>query len=101
LEAEEPPLAGPCGTRSRPATNTPFATATSGKLTNGIIPEEQHQACDKEEAQTNHVERFNLTSRQRIGRLTWKTLSFSKSYFMHIVVRLILTHYKQIEAMEL
>ncbi|RYG67992.1 IS1 family transposase [bacterium] len=64
-----------------------------------VIPEEQHQACGKEEGQTNHVERFNLTLRQRIGRLTRKTLSFSKSYFMHIIVfRLFLKLYNQNKA---
>ena len=42
-----------------------------------VIPASQHQACGKEEGQTNHVERFNLTLRNRVGRLVRKTLSFS------------------------
>ncbi|WP_106381461.1 IS1 family transposase [Abditibacterium utsteinense] len=59
-----------------------------------VLPQEQHQACGKEKGETNHVERFNLTLRQRIGRLTRKTLSFSKSVLMHLIVfRLFLVQY--------
>lgn len=59
-----------------------------------VLPQEQHQACGKAEGETNHVERFNLTLRQRIGRLTRKTLSFSKSVLMHLIVfRLFLVPY--------
>lgn len=49
-----------------------------------VLPPEQHQACRKKQGQTNHVERFNLTLRQRVGRLTRKTLSFSKNLLMHL-----------------
>lgn len=48
-----------------------------------VVPNEQHRACGKGEGQTNPVERFNLTLRQRVGRLTRKTLSFSKSLLWH------------------
>ncbi len=59
-----------------------------------MLPPDQHQPCGKQEGETNHVERFNLTLRQRIGRLTRKTLSFSKSVLMHLVVfRLFLVRY--------
>jgi IS1 family transposase len=34
---------------------------------------------------TNHLERFNLTLRQRLSRLIRKTLSFSKSLKMHLI----------------
>lgn len=44
-----------------------------------VLPKEQHQACGKNEGQTNHVERFNLTLRQRVSRLVRKTLSYSKN----------------------
>lgn len=38
-----------------------------------------HQLCLKEEAQTNHLERWWASLRNRLGRLTRKTLSFSKA----------------------
>ena len=49
-----------------------------------IIPEEQHSAVGKETGETAHVERWNNTLRQRLGRFVRKTLSFSKSTLMHI-----------------
>jgi IS1 family transposase len=48
-----------------------------------VIPDEQHHAVGKESGQTNHVERWNNTLRQRLGRFVRKTLSFSKSEAMH------------------
>lgn len=64
-----------------------------------VVPGDQHQACGKEEGETDHVERFNLTLRQRIGRLTRKTLSFSKSVLMHLIVfRLFLVRYNKHKA---
>lgn len=48
-----------------------------------VIPEEQHSAVGKETGETAHVERWNTTRRQRLGRFVRKTLSFSKSMFMH------------------
>jgi insertion element IS1 protein InsB len=48
-----------------------------------IIPEEQHTAVGKETGETSHVERWNNTLRQRLGRFVRKTLSFSKSTLMH------------------
>ena len=50
-----------------------------------VVPDQQHRPCAKQEGETNHVERFNLTLRQRIARLTRKTLSFSKSHTMHLI----------------
>src|SRR5881275_187308 len=49
-----------------------------------VIPEEQHTAVGKETGETAHVERWNNTLRQRLGRFVRKTLSFSKSTLMHI-----------------
>ena len=64
-----------------------------------VLEQKQHQACTKQEGQTNHIERFNLTLRQRLGRLVRKTLSFSKSLFMHILsIRLFLHSYNQGQA---
>lgn len=59
------------------------------------VPEEQlHQQTNKEK--TNHIERFHATLRGRVGRLTRKTLSFSKSHFMHLLhIRLFLHNYNQ------
>ena len=50
-----------------------------------VLPRDQHQACLKKEGQTNHIERFNLTLRQRVGRLVRKTLSFSKDLLHHLI----------------
>jgi len=48
-----------------------------------VIPAEQHTAVGIRSGQTVHVERFNNTLRQRLGRLVRQTLSFSKSVVMH------------------
>jgi len=48
-----------------------------------VIPEEQHTAVGKETRETAHVERWNNTLQQRLARFVRKTLSFSKSLFMH------------------
>ncbi len=57
-----------------------------------VLPQEQHRATGKGE--TNHVERFNNTLRQRLARFVRKTLSFSKSDEMHDnCLRLFLNEY--------
>ena len=58
-----------------------------------VIPDEQHRAVGKESGQTNHVERWNNTLRQRLGRFVRKTLSFSKCEKMHDLCLLIYLHY--------
>ena len=61
-----------------------------------VIPREVHQACKKGSGLTNTVERFNLTMRQRVGRLVRKTLSFSKSPLMHLLcLRLFIDSYNR------
>ena len=50
----------------------------------GVIPVAQHRAISKLACQTNHVERFNCTMRQRVSRLVRATLSFSKNLANHI-----------------
>lgn len=51
---------------------------------NEVIPTKRHHVVGKETGKTNHIERFNLTMRQRISRLVRKTLSFSKKLENHI-----------------
>ena len=59
-----------------------------------VVPETQHSPGGKGSGQTNHIERFNNTLRQRLGRFVRQTLSFSKSAVMHEnCLRLFLHHY--------
>jgi IS1 family transposase len=48
-----------------------------------VLPSVQHTAVGKESGETAHVERWNLTLRQRLARFVRRTLSFSKSSQMH------------------
>ena len=50
-----------------------------------VIPVEQHQAAKKGSGWSNAVERFNLSLRQRLGPMVGKTLSFSRSWAMHLL----------------
>ena len=50
-----------------------------------IIPQDQHYPVGKQTGETAHVERWNCTLRQRLGRFVRKTLSFSKSTLMHTI----------------
>jgi insertion element IS1 protein InsB len=62
----------------------------------GVISSEQHTAVGKESGLTAHVERWNNTLRQRLGRFVRKSLSFSKSDAMHeICLRLFLYDYNR------
>ncbi len=49
-----------------------------------IFPSNRHKSVGKETGNTNHIERFNLTLRQRVSLLVRKTLSFSKKIENHI-----------------
>jgi IS1 family transposase len=49
-----------------------------------VIPSKRHRAVGKETGNTNYIERFNCTMRQRISRLVRSTLSFSKKVENHI-----------------
>jgi IS1 family transposase len=50
----------------------------------------------KESGQTNHIERFNNTLRQRASRLVRQTLSFSKKLENHIgAIWYFIHHYNQ------
>ena len=57
-----------------------------------VVPEKQHRPSQKGTGQTNKVERFNLTLRQRLGRFVRKTLSFSKSEQMHEICLWLFLH---------
>lgn len=56
-----------------------------------VILTGKHNSVGKETGQTAHVERWNNTLRQRLGRYVRKTLSFSKStdnhyWFTHLFI---------------
>ena len=60
----------------------------------GVIPAERHRAITKQARKTNHIERFNNTLRQRVSRLVWETLSFSKKLANHIgAITYFICHY--------
>jgi insertion element IS1 protein InsB len=48
-----------------------------------VFPAEKHTSVGKETGLTNHMERWNNTLRQHVGRLVRKTLSFSKDWWWH------------------
>jgi IS1 family transposase len=54
------------------------------KVYSGVLPSKRHRAVGKESGETNHIERFNNTLRQRVSRLGRKTLSFSKKHSHHL-----------------
>ena len=59
-----------------------------------VFPRRTHRLCAKAEGETCHVERWNCTLRQRLGRFVRKTLSFSKGERMHqVALRLFVHHY--------
>ena len=49
-----------------------------------VLPSKRHRPVGKGSGQTNYIERFNGTLRQRVSRLVRKTLSFSKKLENHI-----------------
>ena len=60
-----------------------------------IFDPELHQSHGYR-GETNHIERFNATLRHHLGRLTCKTLSFSKSLENHrAVIHVFLLSYNQ------
>ena len=48
-----------------------------------VFDPDTHHSGTKQEGQTNHLERFNATLRHHSGRLTRRSLSFSKSHQNH------------------
>jgi insertion element IS1 protein InsB len=66
-----------------------------------VIPEDQLTQVGKETGETAHIERWNCTLRQRVGRFVRKTLSFSKSILMHIVCLDLFLHRYNLERVTL
>ena len=61
-----------------------------------VFPRRTHRSGGKGAGETCHVERWNCTLRQRLGRFVRKTLSFSKCDRMHeLALRLFIHHYNQ------
>jgi len=61
-----------------------------------VFDRQRHQSVGKDSGQTNHVERWFNTLRQRLARFVRKTLSFSKSDRFHeFAFRLFVHHYNQ------
>jgi insertion element IS1 protein InsB len=59
-----------------------------------VIATAQHKAISKLARQTNHIERFNNTLRQRVSRLVHDALSFSKKLANPIgAIKLFIGHY--------
>ena len=55
------------------------------KAYQAVIPEEQLTQVGKETGETAHIERWNCTLRQCLGRFVRETFSFSKIMPMHIL----------------
>jgi len=63
-----------------------------------VLPSKRHRPCEKGSGQTNHIERFNNTLRQRCSRLVRKTLSFSKKLDNHIgAIWYFIHHYNDLQ----
>ncbi len=61
-----------------------------------VFATDRHQSVGKESGETNHIERWFNTLRQRLARFVRKTLSFSKTDRFHeLVFRLFVHHYNQ------
>ena len=61
-----------------------------------VFARRTHRSCGKGAGETCHVERWNNTLRQRLGRFVRKTLSFSKGVRMHeLALRLFIHEYNQ------
>ncbi len=59
-----------------------------------VFATDRHQAVGKDSGETNHIERWFNTLRQRVARFVRKSLSFSKSDRFHEwVFRLFVHHY--------
>lgn len=60
------------------------------------FPRRTHRSCGKRAGETCHVERWNRTLRQRLGRFVRKTRSLSKCDHLHaLALRLFIHEYNQ------
>ena len=60
----------------------------------GVMPAAPHRTINKLARQSNHLERFNHTLRQRVSRLVREALSCSKKLAHHIgAMKLFICHY--------
>lgn len=62
-----------------------------------VLENAKYKAVGKDSGQTNHVERWNNTLRQRISRFVRKTLSFSKTDKMHELYLKLFIHYYNLD----
>jgi insertion element IS1 protein InsB len=62
---------------------SPIHTDKLPSLNAAALLKRQHRPQEFGEGETNHVERFFLSARQKLARLVRKTLCFSKSFEMH------------------
>jgi len=61
-----------------------------------VFPAETHHCVGKETGETAHMERWNNTLRQRVGRYVRQTLSFSKSdEYHHLVTTWFIIQYNE------
>jgi insertion element IS1 protein InsB len=67
----------------QPPTGNGHSGFSTSKAYQAVFPKDTHQAWAKEAGQTNQVEWWNNTLRQRRARFVRKTLSFSKSLAAH------------------
>jgi IS1 family transposase len=76
---------GDCGILYRQYIVNVLSVIQTFVLSYGIVfPKKRHRPVGKDTGQTNYIERFNNTMRQRISQLGRKTLSFSKKLSNHI-----------------
>jgi hypothetical protein len=86
------PLAKNSGSASLPRARAGHCFSDFREAYQLVIPAQQHTAAGKETGFTAHVERWNNTLRQRLGRFVRKSLSFSKSDTMHELCLLLFLH---------
>ena len=92
LETGAKPPAVCCGSVSQSDTRNASCSPTYWKAYAEVLPAKQHRAAGKGDGETCHVERFNNTLRQRLGRFVRRTMSFSKTDQMHEVYLLLFLH---------